>query len=557
MKVNLSNITSGTNTSTINDNFTQIGNALNNGTLWRLNPVGEPNQMQNLLDMNANRIINLPSPISNTDAARLQDVVDAIAGARTATLTQFTPYQYATSTNVQGAIQQVVDKTINTASLILNNVKAFGVVADGITDDTVAMQAAIDSGLQAFWLPAGTTIRITRALNIKSSKFYMYGQKATILLDDPTGLQSSIIIGNQTAQVNQVQLESIVFTRAQVGTLGAAVSIINGGIVDLEDLLIYGNSQIPIGIQFNQAVQCSVKDSYITGTTVSGIDLKGTDANVFRCIDIRIDRNRIEKTATGINCGDYVEGLYVRNNIIFQCSTVGFAYGAGAHGLISVKLQNNDFDTCGIGVYMQSLSAWQISDNWFSNNTSQNILIKDTASTGTITGNLAFGTSAVDSFEIGGKYIQISGNNISGGNHLILLKSTSDSVSISDNSLSNGIYAVSVAENPTNFQINGNNSFGNVSGFIYGLPGGAGGNIQNNRGYNGPGSAFIAVGASPFTYQAGPTTEWININSGTVSEVDIDGVAVAFSSPAGFLLPANKPVKVTYSVTPLMTKVIQ
>lgn len=59
MKVALSNVTSGTNVSAINDNFTLIQNALNNGILWRLNPIGEPNQMQNLIDMNNNQIINV------------------------------------------------------------------------------------------------------------------------------------------------------------------------------------------------------------------------------------------------------------------------------------------------------------------------------------------------------------------------------------------------------------------------------------------------------------------------------------------------------------------
>lgn len=60
MKVALSNVTSGTNVSAINDNFTKIQDALNNGTLWRDNPVGEPNQMiGSTLDANQNDVINI------------------------------------------------------------------------------------------------------------------------------------------------------------------------------------------------------------------------------------------------------------------------------------------------------------------------------------------------------------------------------------------------------------------------------------------------------------------------------------------------------------------
>lgn len=68
MKVALSNVTSGSNTSAINDNFTQIQNALNDGTLWRDNPPGEPNQMQNLIDMNNNQIINVVIIIPSSSA---------------------------------------------------------------------------------------------------------------------------------------------------------------------------------------------------------------------------------------------------------------------------------------------------------------------------------------------------------------------------------------------------------------------------------------------------------------------------------------------------------
>lgn len=59
MKTSLTTITNAQNVSAINDNFSKIQDALNNGVLWRENPVGEANQMENLLDMNGNRVINV------------------------------------------------------------------------------------------------------------------------------------------------------------------------------------------------------------------------------------------------------------------------------------------------------------------------------------------------------------------------------------------------------------------------------------------------------------------------------------------------------------------
>lgn len=117
MKVALSNVTSGTNVSAINDNFTLIQDALNNGALWRTNPVGEPNQMTNLLDMNANRIVNLPPPISDTEPVRLIDFPIAAANIPfkplLVTVSQLTPSFAAIYNN---SVVMVTDRNNRLAS---------------------------------------------------------------------------------------------------------------------------------------------------------------------------------------------------------------------------------------------------------------------------------------------------------------------------------------------------------------------------------------------------------------------------------------------------------
>src|SRR5258708_28582749 len=74
-KVNVNSLADLNNSSTvisnINTNFTNVQTAINNtlsldGT--------SPNQMNSLLDMNSNRIINLPTPTSLTEPARLQEL---------------------------------------------------------------------------------------------------------------------------------------------------------------------------------------------------------------------------------------------------------------------------------------------------------------------------------------------------------------------------------------------------------------------------------------------------------------------------------------------------
>ena len=58
-KILIGNVTSGfAATTAINNAFDAIESELNNKVLYRQNPTGEPNQMENDLDMNGNSILN-------------------------------------------------------------------------------------------------------------------------------------------------------------------------------------------------------------------------------------------------------------------------------------------------------------------------------------------------------------------------------------------------------------------------------------------------------------------------------------------------------------------
>ena len=79
-KIDLVPITGAQNLSAINENFDKIEEHLNENSLYRKNPQGQPNQMRNDLDMNGHRIYNLPTPPADHEAARLKDVKDSVVG---------------------------------------------------------------------------------------------------------------------------------------------------------------------------------------------------------------------------------------------------------------------------------------------------------------------------------------------------------------------------------------------------------------------------------------------------------------------------------------------
>lgn len=78
-KIELDDITSGYSVAKINNNFQKIEDEINNKMLSR-QPNTEPNVMLDVLDMNSNRIINLPAPVDPTDPIRLMDVDIDISG---------------------------------------------------------------------------------------------------------------------------------------------------------------------------------------------------------------------------------------------------------------------------------------------------------------------------------------------------------------------------------------------------------------------------------------------------------------------------------------------
>lgn len=79
-KIELSDILGGYDLSKINNNFQSIEDALNNQVLYRDNPIGEPNALNTDVDVNGKVLYNLPQPTLASQAARLQDVQNAIIG---------------------------------------------------------------------------------------------------------------------------------------------------------------------------------------------------------------------------------------------------------------------------------------------------------------------------------------------------------------------------------------------------------------------------------------------------------------------------------------------
>jgi hypothetical protein len=462
-------------------------------------------------------------------------------GTTTSDLVSYTPSGTgAVATNVQAKLRESV------------SVLDFGADPTGVADSTTAIQNAINSGAKRVIAPAGGTYRITNALTVDADGVEFNFNHSTLRLDDATGLLNHILLGNGTTQRNAIRVRNVTFTRAQVATAGYAIDSNRIGVTEISGCRIFGDNKIHGGIRIYRGIIVNIFDNYIDSCVNLGLRLDGSGTGADRTVDVSIRENRIEGGVTALSTWDFVEGVFCRDNIFFNTSSSAAAVNASsnANGLVSFKFQENDFDTCGgAGLFIDKVSNIQVTGCWFSSITSDALQLKADCVAAVVSGNQFYPTAVGIRVEC--PDVRIGDNLISGGTTCINIAGGTR-VGINGNTLQNANVGVNIGS-AVNVQIVGNllsgiatDAYQNISSTT---------SIQSNRGdgYAGANS-FITVGASPFTYTAGPTTEYVSIFSGTVSNIQIGSNSIGFGTNRTVVLAPNQAVTVTYSSVPFMVK---
>lgn len=256
-KIDLNNVAGGFNLSKINDNFQKIEDALNNGALWRDNPDGEPNQMKNDLDMNGNRIYNLPAPVAENEPARYKEIQDvqgaidqahldaqrakdeadrakyeadrAAAAAESSDDSNLKVFStkadadFVAATLPDGQVMEIeIDETRNgcrtryivqSGALVFlsyefgpkqsRSLSLFGAMLDGTTDCTEAMLVAIDAGVTPIidgpcYMAPATVAQASRLL--ASCPSWQVLSKTTLVLpqSEPIPMEKVMSVSNTT-----------------------------------------------------------------------------------------------------------------------------------------------------------------------------------------------------------------------------------------------------------------------------------------------------------------------------------------------------------------------
>ncbi len=233
-KLTLTDITSAYDSITaLNDNFAAIEAAMEK-TLFRDGTI--PNEMNASLDMNSNRILNLPDAVAQQEPITL-----AQAGNIAGVSVPLTQENIGSTLWPQTASELAAGITPTNYYYPPGNVQRYGGVFDGTTDDTQAFQDAVDSGWAAYTDHGGTT-NIAGTITIDGFKsLYVLNPELQIEKNSGTstapmlhiyGNQNVVDLGGATIRnVTQANPHGIIL-------IGPSVNETEGGTTDVQ---CYGN----------------------------------------------------------------------------------------------------------------------------------------------------------------------------------------------------------------------------------------------------------------------------------------------------------------------------
>ena len=205
------------------------------------------------------------------------------------------------------------------------NVKDFGAVGDGVTDDTAAIQAAIDSNSgKTIYFPSGI-YKFTQQLRIKRDNTCLIGsaRNSTQLWYFTNTNQPAILVQAETANPNFPSI--------------AGISIENIGLNKLT-----GTTQNSVGIEFDRGLSCMMTDCYVSGFP-SAIITSGCRNCYFSNLNLNSSNaisNTVQAAASVVTIKDSTSnGNYTGFTIVYDHCIIGATFVSGT----SVRISGNDY----------------------------------------------------------------------------------------------------------------------------------------------------------------------------------------------------------------------
>lgn len=402
-KVDLDTISSGYNLSKINSNFQKLEGELNNKVLYRQVVDGEPNAMFENLDMNSNRILNLPDAISLSEPVTLRQLIEVDSGEA---LKLRSDLASSEGSSLVGFVQGGVGATTRSSQDKMRediSFSDFGAVGNGIADDSDAVQNAFtyiqSIGGGALYGDAGKVYRVTRKIFVYQNTF-LDMRLSTILRDfdesitgvntlsfiypSTTDYGKNLVVKNgifdNQGDIHETQASIWEFINAYDVTFenctfldvaGAhAIDLSSIKTVRVKDCKFLGFKDWVGDRGFSEAIQIetplladNIVDVQVTGcyfgpsaslpSWAAGVGNHGSVDGFPPCVGIVVDKNIFEANSyAGVRGFSRWEGVKIENNLFKDFTQPAIIFtGRKVSPTLqetsrSVKVTNNSFKNC-------------------------------------------------------------------------------------------------------------------------------------------------------------------------------------------------------------------
>lgn len=354
------------------------------------------------------------------------------------------------------------------------NVKDYGAVGDGTTNDTNAILLAISAsqanGNGTVYFPDGT-FKITGSLTLPANPqcdIALVGDGSNVSVIKQTANVNAVEFNMETNGANdqqyQVAIRDLGFKCS--GAVSGSIYVTYGATstsshqnisVDINDVHVFSDSSnyFSKGIVLESAWNFRITNTMVVGRPL-GAFYEGTGLEIRRmCVNGSIEQSQFNFWNTGIfvNTFDYssagmnteglfidqvymvpvVYGLYVRGNKNFSTppfNSLDWAnrYIAGRMVLLTVNGSHIDSRNSGSALLLENVQSHYITNNLFITDNTGSVIYGSNAHEGTISGNTLFNAGTAPSIYVGGYSGSaniITGNIFRGGSTHVLLESSS------------------------------------------------------------------------------------------------------------------------------------
>jgi parallel beta-helix repeat protein len=391
-----------------------------------------------------------------------------------------------------------VEKTVKYSDLVSSsyviNVKAYGAVGNGTTDDSAAVQAAFNAAIpgSVVLFPASATAYIINtAINVPISNITVVGYGATLSNTADTQYKKFNVNGPK----GFIRFEGLAFA----GGYSSMAPVVNNGTI-----AITNSSQITVNncwfYQTNAAGVIIAGDSFdvaVTNckffSTYIGVITAVTGGN--KPFNINISNNFFRTglgTTSSVNSGAVIlsntapfgsgAGIVVSGNEIRSYGKYGVYLNTAVHNSI---VSDNFISGTGIGVQVEASTGVVVSGNTLRDIVNEGILVQNGSDNVNVSGNVL---NTTDSNSNGIKFSSVtngtaSGNNVtSNGDGLVVINSPT--ATITGNTFSSSGEQVVIVGGGiaiiSNFVISGNSLIAGGVGTRYHIKLDSGGGVINN-----------------------------------------------------------------------------